>query len=116
VGSAGVFPTKGAKGTHSTGFRAPASRYQQAAREYLVEEAQKDLKSAEMESLMNDKLVCKTGTFPARTIWIVGGRMKKHLQIAYDQFQLPVLPTWHTLTRLYLEEAHCKDHEAWTQW
>jgi hypothetical protein len=36
--------------------------------------------------------------------------MKKHLRIAYVQIQLPVLPTWHTLARLYLEEAHCIDH------
>ncbi len=36
--------------------------------------------------------------------------MKKHLKIAYDQAQLPVLPTWHSLARLYLQEAHCVDH------
>jgi hypothetical protein len=59
---------------------------------------------------MTDKIICKTGKFAARTIRIVGGRMKKHLRIAYDQIQLPVLPTWHTLARLYLEEAHCIDH------
>jgi hypothetical protein len=106
----GTFPTKDARGTRTTGFRAPASKYQQAAREYLIEEAQKDLRPAETESLMTDKIICKTGIFAARTIRIVGGRMKKHLRIAYDQIQLPVLPTWHTLARLYLEEAHCIDH------
>jgi hypothetical protein len=108
----GTFPTKDAKGTRSTGFRAPASRYQQAAREYLIEEAQKGLTPAEMENLMTNKLICKTGIFPARNIRIMGGRMKKHLRIAYNQVQLPVLPTWYTLARIYLEEAHCKDHEG----
>jgi hypothetical protein len=106
----GTFPTANAKGARSTGFRAPASKYRQAAREYLIEEAQKELKPAEMESLMTDKIICRTGIFAARTIRIVGGRMKKHLKIAYDQAQLPVLPTWHTLARLYLQEAHCVDH------
>jgi hypothetical protein len=38
--------------------------------------------------------------------------MKKHLRIAYDQAQLPVLPMWYTITRLHLEEAHCMDHEG----
>jgi hypothetical protein len=80
----GTFPTRDARGTRTTGFRAPASKYQQAAREYLIEEAQKDLRPAETESLMTDKIICKTGIFAARTIRIVGGRMKKHLRIAYD--------------------------------
>ncbi len=54
----------------STGFRVPASKYRQAAREYLIEEAQKELKQAEMESLMTDKIICRTGIFAARTIRI----------------------------------------------
>jgi hypothetical protein len=37
---------------------------------------------------MTDKIICRTGIFPDRG---------KHLRIAYDQIQLPVLPTWHTL-------------------
>ncbi len=68
----GTFPTTNARGMRSTGFRAPASKYRQAAREYLIEEAQKELKPAEMESLMTDKIICQTGIFAARTIRIVG--------------------------------------------
>ncbi len=76
----GTFPTKDARGRRSTGFCVPASKYQRAAREYLIEEAQRGLGPAETESLMTNKIICKTGIFPARTIRIVGGRMKKHLR------------------------------------
>ncbi len=41
----------------------------------------------------------------ARTIFNVGGRNKKHLNVAYNNEQLPV-----RLSKLYLQEAHTKDH------
>ena len=40
----------------------------------------------------------------------MGGRQSKFLHIAYDTKFIPVVPTSHTLARLYLEEAHATDH------
>ncbi len=59
--------------------------------------------------MVDKKLQAEEG-FPERTIVTVGGRQKKHLRIAYDLDELPVLPPDHELARLYLQEAHELDH------
>ncbi len=48
--------------------------------------------------------------FHERMIIMVGGCQKKHLLVAYDQEELSVLPPDHELARLYLQEAHERDH------
>jgi hypothetical protein len=52
----------------------------------------------------------KEESFLERMIITVGGRQKKHLRIAYDQDELPVLPLDHELVRLYLQEVYERDH------
>jgi hypothetical protein len=81
-----------------------------AARQFLLQDAQAGLVEKQMESLMVEKKLQTEEGFPERTIITVGGRQKKHLRIAYDQDELPVLPPDHELARLYLQEAHELDH------
>ncbi len=59
--------------------------------------------------MVEKKLQTEDG-FPERVIIMVGGRQRKHLKVAYDQAELPVLPPDHELARLYLQEAHERDH------
>ncbi|MFO0003910.1 MAG: hypothetical protein ACK559_22545, partial [bacterium] len=59
--------------------------------------------------MVERKLQAEEG-FPERVIITVGGRQQKHLKVAYDQVELPVLPPDHELARLYLQEAHERDH------
>jgi hypothetical protein len=55
-------------------------------------------------------LQCISKIIVLRMIVTVGGRQKKHLRVAYDQDELPVLPPDHELARLYLQEVHELDH------
>jgi hypothetical protein len=59
---------------------------------------------------MVERKIQKVEGFPERAIVMVGGRQRKHLKVAYDLEELPVLPPNHELTRLYLKEAHEQDH------
>jgi hypothetical protein len=59
---------------------------------------------------MVERKIQKVEGFPERAIVMVGGRQRKHLKVAYDLEELPVLPPDHELTRLYLKEAHEQDH------
>ena len=46
---------------------------------------------------------------------LVGGRSKVRYRIGYDQDGVPVLPSDHGLSRLYMQEAHEVDHGGVTQ-
>ncbi len=91
-------------------FGPPAEKYRTAARQFLLEDAQTGLIEKQLESLMVEKKPQREEGFPERMIVTVGGRQKKHLRVAYDQDELPVLPPDHELARLYLQEAHELDH------
>jgi hypothetical protein len=88
----------------------PAEKYRTAARQFLLQDAQAGLVEKQLESLMVEKKPQGEEGFPERMIIMVGGRQKKHLRVAYDQEELPVLPPDHKLARLYLQEAHERDH------
>jgi hypothetical protein len=76
----------------------------------LIQDAQAGLVERQLESLMVEKKLQKEEGFPERMIVMVDGRQRKHLKVAYDQEELPVLPPDHELARLYLKEAHEQDH------
>jgi hypothetical protein len=80
------------------------------ARKFLLQDAQAGLVEKQLESLMVEKKPQKKEGFPERMIVMVEGSQKKHLRVAYDQDELPVLPPDHELARLYLQEAHKLDH------
>ncbi len=85
-------------------FGPPAEKYRTAARQFLL------LVEKQLESLMVEKKPQREEGFPERMIFMVGGRQKKHLRVAYDQDELPVLPPDHELAGLYLQEVHELDH------
>ncbi len=76
----------------------------------LIQDAQASLVEKQLESLMVERKLQAEDGFPERVIITVGGRQQKHLKVAYDQVELPVLPPDHELARLYLQEAHERDH------
>jgi hypothetical protein len=88
----------------------PAEKYRAAARQFLIQDAQASLVEKQLESLMVERKLQAEDGFPERVIITVGGRQQKHLKVAYDQVELPVLPPDHELARLYLQEAHERDH------
>jgi hypothetical protein len=88
----------------------PAEKYRTAARQFLIQDAQAGLVEKQLESLMVEKKPQREEGFPERMIIMAGGRQQKHLKVAYDQEELPVLPPDHELARLYLQEAHERDH------
>jgi hypothetical protein len=75
-----------------------------------LQDDQAGLVKKQLESLMVEKKPQREEGFPERMIITVGGRQKKHLRVAYDQDELPVLPPDHELAGLYLQEAHKRDH------
>jgi hypothetical protein len=87
-----------------------AEKYRTAARQFLIQDAQAGLIEKQLESLMVEKKPQREEGFPERIIIMVGGRQQKHVKVAYDQEELPVLPPDHELARLYLQEAHERDH------
>ncbi len=72
-------------------------------------DAQAGLVEKQLESLMVERKPQREEGFPERMIIMVGGCQKKHLRVAYEE-ELPVLPPDHELVRLYLQEAHERDH------
>jgi hypothetical protein len=91
-------------------FGPPAEKYRTAARHFLLQDAQTGLIKKRLESLMVENKPHREEGFPERMIITVGGRQKKHLRVAYEKDELPVLPPDHELARLYLQEAHKRDH------
>jgi hypothetical protein len=83
-----------------------AEKYRTVAQHFLLQEAKANLIEKQLESLMVETKSYKEEGFPERMIITVGGRQKKHLRIAYDQDVLPVLPSYHELAWLYLQEAY----------
>jgi hypothetical protein len=79
----------------------------------LMEAVQKEIKEKKMKSLMVEKMQVEGVLGEKRTFLILGGRSRKHLKVAYNIQELPVLPYGHPLSKLYLQEGHPKDHGGW---
>ena len=76
----------------------------------LLGAAQKELTEEQKTSLAAVAEVTEGVLGEKQTILVVGGRSEKHLKGVYGEGRLPVLPGSHPLSRLYLREAHEKDH------
>jgi hypothetical protein len=77
-----------------------AEMYREAARLLLLKDA----------GLVAETRTYDVEGFAEKRIITMGGRQKKYLWVSYNRGVLPILPTWHPLSRLYLEEAHRMDH------
>jgi hypothetical protein len=88
----------------------PAEMYREAARLLLLHDAQTSICQGGLEGLATETRSYDVDGFVRKRIITLGGRQKKYLQVAYDRGDLPILPSRHPLSRLYLEEAHRADH------
>ncbi len=88
----------------------PPRCYLEAALDYLVEDAQKNMAVDGTASLEAEEIICEHIVGPPRRIKVVMARGEKYLKVAYDTEALPILPHNHPLSRLFLEEAHIVDH------
>ncbi len=86
----------------------PPKRYLEAALDYLIEDAQRNMSLEGMASLEAEEIVREHEVGPPRRIKVVMARGEKYLRVAYDA--LPILPHNHPLSRLLLQEAHAADH------
>jgi hypothetical protein len=80
----------------------PPRRFQAVAEMMLVEVAQREVDEKKTESMMVEKIQVEGVFRGTRTILIMGGRSKRHLKVAYDIQELPMLPYGHQLSKLYL--------------
>jgi hypothetical protein len=88
----------------------PPKCYLEAALDYLIEEAQRNMSLEGMASLEAEEVVREHEVGPPRRIKVVMARGEKYLRVAYDAEALPILPHNHPLSRLLLQEAHAADH------
>ncbi len=84
--------------------------YLEAALDYLVEDAQRNMNLEGMASLEAEEIIREHEVGPPRRIKVVMARGEKYLRVAYDAEALPILPHNHPLSRLLLQEAHAADH------
>jgi hypothetical protein len=90
----------------------PPRCYLEAALDYLVEDAQRNMNPDGMASLEAEEIIREHEVGPPRRIKVVMARGEKYLRVAYDAEALPILPHNHPLSRLFLEEAHAADHRG----
>jgi hypothetical protein len=88
----------------------PPKCYLEAALDYLVEDAQRNMDQEGMASLEAKEIMREHEVGPPRRIKVVMARGEKYLRVAYDAEALPILPHNHPLSRLLLQEAHAADH------
>ncbi len=88
----------------------PPGCYLEAALDYLVEYAQRNMSMEGMASLEAEKIIREHRIGPPRRIKVVMARGEKYLWVAYDAEALPILPHNHPMSRLILNEAHAIDH------
>ncbi len=88
----------------------PRRCYLEAALDYLVEDAQRNMTTDGPRSLEAEEISREHAVSPPRRIKVVMARGEKYLKVAYDAEALPILPHNHPLSRLILKEAHVVDH------
>ena len=82
----------------------------QAAEDFLMEDAQKNLDKKKLESLMPLKKEFMDSVGIKRVHLVVGGRLVKKLHVGYDKNDLPILDYQHPLANMVMEDAHGQDH------
>jgi hypothetical protein len=88
----------------------PPRCYLEAALDYLMEDAQRNMTVDGTASLEAEEIIREDVLGPPRRIKVVMARGERYLKVAYDTETLPILPHNHPLSRLILEEAHIVDH------
>jgi hypothetical protein len=83
-----------------------------AAEQFLLEKAQKGLKTSGMKSLNVDTATEEDVIRVKRKLVVIGSRGRNQIQGVYGQADLPVLAKEHKLSELYAQAAHETGHEG----
>jgi hypothetical protein len=97
-------------GDRGSKYSAPPSEFLHSAERMLIQAAQRTMEISSTTPLMPVQENYKNVLGQEIKTWVIGGRNKKHLKVAYDQDVLPILDNKSLLAKLYLEDAHSKDH------
>jgi hypothetical protein len=112
TGATGPVIINGAQLPSGKVFGYPSIQCLRAAELFLLEKAQKDLKTAKMRSLNVDTALEEDVNGITRKLVVVGSRGRNQIQEVYGQTNLPVLAKEHKLSELYAQAAHETGHEG----
>ncbi len=93
-------------------FGYPSIQCLRAAELFLLEKAQKGLKTSRMKSLNVDTATEEDVIGVKRKLVVIGLRGRNQIQGVYGQANLPVLAKEHKLSELYAQAAHETGHEG----
>jgi hypothetical protein len=93
-------------------FGYPSIQCLRAAELFLLEKAQKGLKTTRMKSLNVDTVIEEDVIGIKRKLVVIGSRGRNQIQGVYVQANLPVLAKEHKLSELYTQAAHETGHEG----
>jgi hypothetical protein len=93
-------------------FGYPSIQGLRAAELFLLEKAQKGLKTSRMKSLNVDTATEEDVLGVKRRLLVIGSRGRNQIQGVYGQADLPVLAKEHKLSELYAQAAHGTGHEG----
>jgi hypothetical protein len=112
TGAAGPVIINGTKLPSGKVFGYPSIQCLRAAELFLLEKAQKDLKTSRMRSLNVDTTTEVDVIRVRRKLVVIGSRGRNQIQGVYGQADLPVLAQEHKLSELYAQAAHETGHEG----
>jgi hypothetical protein len=93
-------------------FGYPSIQCLRAAELFLLEKAQKGLKTARVRTLNVDTAFEEDVNGITRKLVVIGSRGRNQIQGMYGQVDLPVLAKEHKLSELYAQAAHKTGHEG----
>ncbi len=102
----------GAQLPNSKVFGYPSIQCLRAAELFLLEKAQKGLKTTRVRTLNVDTALEKDVNGITRKLVVIGSRGRNQIQGVYGQVDLPVLAKEHKLSELYAQAAHETGHEG----
>jgi hypothetical protein len=90
----------------------PSTQCLRSAELFLLERAQKGMKTPKTKSLNVDTVIEEDVNGIERKLTVVGTRGRNQIQGIYGQMDLPVLAKDHKLSELYVQSAHEEGHEG----
>jgi hypothetical protein len=113
TGAAGPVIINGTQLPSGKVFGCPSIQCLRAAELFLLEEAQKGLKTSRMKSLNVDTATEEDVIGVKRKLVVIGSQGRNQIQGVYGQAaNLPVLAKEHKLSKLYAQAAHETGHEG----
>jgi hypothetical protein len=112
TGAAGPVIINGTQLPNGKVFGYPSIQCLRAAELFLLEKAQRGLKTSRMRSLNVDAATEEDVIGIKRKLVVIGSRGRNQIQGVYGQANLPVLAKDHKLSELYAQAAHETGHEG----